>query len=94
MEMLRGLPEAATTATLAIEVARRTGETTAEVFTALGSEGVEAPTDEMRAVVDLALSSGAPDEAVRAVVNYGSGSWRGSRSVVATSTAQTAISPS
>ncbi len=76
IEMLRGLPSAETTAARAIDVARRTGEKTAEanartnLFTAQSAAGVVPPTAEMQAIVELALESGAPDEAVRAVVNF------------------------
>ncbi|MGZ8693160.1 MAG: AAA family ATPase [Gaiellaceae bacterium] len=76
IEMLRGLPSAESTASRAIEVARRTGEATAEanartnLFTAQSAAGVVPETAEMQAVVELALESGAPDEAARAVVNF------------------------
>ena len=76
IEMLRGLPSAQGTASRAIEVARRTGERVAEanartnLFTAQSAEGMVPSTDEMEAIVELAFESGAPDEAVRAVVNF------------------------
>lgn len=60
----------------AIEVARRTGEATADanartnLFTAQSAAGVVPATAEMQAIVELALESGAPDEAVRSVVNF------------------------
>ncbi len=76
IEMLRGLPSAADTASRAIEVARSAGEKTAEanartnLFTVRSSAGEVPTTAEMQAIIDLALESGAPDEAVRAVVNF------------------------
>jgi tetratricopeptide (TPR) repeat protein len=76
IEMLRGLPSAADTARRAIDVARRTGERAAEanartnLFTAQAANSVMPEEADMRAIIELALDAGAPDEAVRALVNY------------------------
>ena len=74
--MLRALPTAAATSQRAIEVARRVGEPAAEVNARINLFTDRAPiaslpsTDDISEVIDLALGAGAPDEAVRAVVNY------------------------
>ena len=76
IQMLRGLPITSTTATRAMDVAVRTGESAAEanarinLFTARAALGVVPTADELSTVIDLALGVGAHDEAVRAVVNY------------------------
>lgn len=76
IQMLRALPEAAGTASRAIEVARRTGELTAEanartnLFTARSASGVMPSTGELGEIIDVALAAGAHAEAARAVVNY------------------------
>jgi class 3 adenylate cyclase/tetratricopeptide (TPR) repeat protein len=76
IQMLRALPEAAGTATRAIEVARRTGALTAEanartnLFTARSASGVMPSTGELEEIIELALAAGAHAEAARAVVNY------------------------
>jgi len=76
IQMLRALPSSESTAERAIDVARRTGELTAEanartnLFTARSARGVIPTTDEMSAIVELAVAAGAHDEAARAVVNY------------------------
>ena len=76
IEMLRSLPSTAATATRAIEVARRTGEATAEVNARINLMSVEAragflaPNSEWSDVIDEALAAGAHDESVRAVINY------------------------
>ena len=76
IEMLRGLPEAPSTSSRAIDVAVRTGEPAAEanarinLFTAESSRGVIPRIEDVSRIIDLALSAGAHDEAVRAVVNY------------------------
>ena len=76
IQMLRALPGAAETSSRAIEVARRVGDPGAEanarinLFTAESSAGRLPGVDDVGAVVDLACSVGAYDEATRAVVNY------------------------
>jgi class 3 adenylate cyclase/tetratricopeptide (TPR) repeat protein len=76
IEMLRTLPSAVSTATRAIEVARRTGEGAAEVnarnnlLTAMSARGEVPSSLEWGEIVDQALAANAHDEAVRAVVNY------------------------
>ena len=76
IQMLRSLPETTTTAHRAIEVARRTGETAAEVNARINLftfrsrlEDLPSP-DEMSELVELALAAGSYDEGVRASVNY------------------------
>jgi class 3 adenylate cyclase/tetratricopeptide (TPR) repeat protein len=75
IQMLRALPSAAETASRAIEVARRTNEPAAEanarinLFTTNAAAAIPS-IEEMAEIVDLAHRAGAPDEAVRAVVNY------------------------
>ena len=76
IQMLRDLPVARTTAERAIEVARRTNEPAAEanarinLFTSRAASGDPVREAELSAVVELAERAGAPDEALRAVVNY------------------------
>ena len=76
IEMLRSLPSAAATATRAIEVARRTGEATAEVNARINlltwrrAQVRSPPNSEWSDVIDDALAAGAHDESVRAVINY------------------------
>jgi class 3 adenylate cyclase/tetratricopeptide (TPR) repeat protein len=76
IEMLRALPTAEATARRAIEVARRVGEGQAEanarinLFTVRSAWGVVPQEAELREIIDLAERSGAPDEGVRAVVNF------------------------
>jgi tetratricopeptide (TPR) repeat protein len=76
IQMLRALPEAAETSSRAVAVAVRTDEPAAEanarinLFTAESAYGVVQTTESISEIVELALSAGAHDEAVRAVVNY------------------------
>jgi class 3 adenylate cyclase len=76
IEMLRALGTAEATAERAIAVARRVGEEQAEanarinLSTARSSRGILPSEEEMRGVIDLAQRAGAPDEGVRALVNF------------------------
>jgi tetratricopeptide (TPR) repeat protein len=77
IQMLRALPDASSTASRGITVARRTGEVTAEVNARINLWTVEAnelgtvpSTEDISSIVELAFSAGAHDEATRSVVNY------------------------
>jgi class 3 adenylate cyclase len=76
IEMLRALPDAESTATRAIEVAKRTGEQGAEanartnLLTVRGAQGIAPEESDLADTIELARAAGAHDEAARAVVNY------------------------
>jgi class 3 adenylate cyclase/tetratricopeptide (TPR) repeat protein len=76
IEMLRSLPSAAADAVRAVEVAQRTGERAAEanarinLVVANSYDGTVLAPSEALEIVDFALSAGAHEESVRAVVNY------------------------
>jgi tetratricopeptide (TPR) repeat protein len=76
LEMLAGVPGAARSAEEAIAVARAAGDRAAEAnarinrLTARANAGAAPDPEEVRAVVDLALSAGVSEEAYRAVVNF------------------------
>ncbi len=76
IEMLKHHPDAVDHATEAIAVARRVGDSFAEVnarinlFTEQATRGVATDPDELLAIVGAARDSGAYEEAYRAIVNF------------------------
>jgi tetratricopeptide (TPR) repeat protein len=74
--MLKGKPESVERAREAIAVARRVGDSFAEVnariniFTQLSTTGVAAEPDELASILDQAIRAGEYEEAYRAIVNF------------------------
>ena len=76
IEMLKHQPESLEHATEAIEVARRVGDSFAEVnarinfFTEQATRGVAVDPDDLLEIVDRAVEAGVYEEAYRAIVNF------------------------